>query len=264
MHAVEQKDLPIGIYDSGMGGISVLREAVRQMPAERYIYFGDDLHAPYGTKDENTIRDLSLACADFLNEKGVKMMVIACNTATSVVVQTMRERYRLPVISMEPAIKPPADKYPDGAIAVFATPATLRQARYGALMDRLGIRGRIRNIACDRLASLVERAPLDGNEIHAYIRDRMHMLEEEENVCAIVLGCTHYTFAARAFQEEAVRVLGCMPEIFDGVSGTVRRMRQVLHEQDLLRGGEKTGEISLFTSGDAEVLARMHTFLALP
>lgn len=103
---MKKRDLPIGIFDSGMGGLSVLKEVAKILPHEHYIYFGDDKNAPYGTRDEESIRTLSLACAEFLNKKNVKMMVVACNTATSIVVQTMRSLYKIPVISMEPAVKP--------------------------------------------------------------------------------------------------------------------------------------------------------------
>lgn len=254
---MSERDLPIGIYDSGMGGLSVLREAVQLLPNEHYIYFGDDRNAPYGSKDEQTIRELSLACAEFLCQQGVKAMLVACNTATSIVVQTMRDLYNVPVISMEPAVKPPADKYSEGTIAVFATPATLRQQRYLDLVDRLGVADRVRNLACDGLAGLIEKEESGSDHIRSYIRGRLSELRDDPNVCALVLGCTHYTFAADVFREEAQNILRGAAEIFDGVSGTVRRLRQVLREQDLLNPADGDGDILLYTSGDQETMQHM-------
>lgn len=254
---MSKRDLPIGIYDSGMGGLSVLRAAVQRMPDEHYIYFGDDRNAPYGSKDEQTIRELSLACAEFLHRQGVKAMVVACNTATSIVVQTMRERYNVPVVSMEPAVKPPADKYAEGTIAVFATPATLRQQRYLNLVERLGVRDRVRNLACDGLAALIEREDAGSDCIRSYIRERLRTLQDDPDVCALVLGCTHYTFAADIFRQEAAAVLRGALEIFDGVGGTVRRLEQVLRENNLLAGAGEGGDIMLYTSGDEKTMQHM-------
>lgn len=253
---MSKQSLPIGIYDSGMGGISVLRAAVRRLPGEHYIYYGDDRNAPYGLKDEETIRRLSLDCAEFLYGQGVKAMVVACNTATSIVVQTMRELYPVPVISMEPAVKPPADKYEQGTIAVFATPATLRQERYRALLRRLNIEDRVRSMPCDGLAGLIETEEADSPRIRSFVRERLSELREEPNVCALVLGCTHYTFAADIFRQEAAGMLRGALEVFDGVDGTVRRLEQVLAQSGLL-ADRSEGEISLYTSGTEETMRHM-------
>lgn len=260
---MRKQDQPIGIFDSGMGGLSVLKETAAILPHEDYIYYGDDRNAPYGIRDEESIRALSLACAEFLAQKQVKMMVVACNTATSVVVQTMRQLYDLPVISMEPAVKPAADKYDEGTIAVFATPATLKQKRYKALVQRLGVESRVRNIPCDGLAALIETASLDGPEIRRYVRTRLHKLRNEENVCALVLGCTHYTFVHDVFRSQAREILPGACELFDGNAGTARRIRQVLDEEGLLNPKRTLGSVDLYTSGNASTLDKMMRLLAL-
>ena len=113
-----KNEQPIGVYDSGVGGLSVLCEARKRLPHENFIYYGDSENAPYGTKTEDEIKELSLACGEFLFRKGVKMIVIACNTATSIVVQTMRERYNIPIISIEPAVKPALEGSRNGKIIV--------------------------------------------------------------------------------------------------------------------------------------------------
>lgn len=260
---MKTKELPVGIFDSGMGGLSVLKEVAALLPHEHYIFYGDNRNAPYGTRDEETIRKLSLACAEFLDGKHVKMMVVACNTATSIVVQTMRKLYELPVVSMEPAVKPPADKYEEGTIAVFATPATLKQKRYKALVERLGIGSRVRNIPCDGLATLIEERDPDGPEVRAYVRSRLRKLRGEENVCALVLGCTHYSFVRKVFSEQAGEILNGACEVFDGNAGTARHIRRVLAERDLLNPSRRAGSVDLYTSGDENTLARMTRLLSI-
>jgi glutamate racemase len=126
-------DKPVGVFDSGLGGASVLREALIRLPSENYIYYGDNQNAPYGEKSETEITRLAFGCADFLIGKGVKAMLVACNTATSAAIRAIREKLDIPVVSMEPAIKPACAEPGSGKILMMATPATTRLARYQAL-----------------------------------------------------------------------------------------------------------------------------------
>ena len=133
-----RRRMPIGFFDSGIGGLSVLMCAMRELPREKFIYYGDNLHAPYGSKTEAEIKELSLECGKFLYEKGVKAIVMACNTATSASVKLMRDLYNMPVISIEPAVKPACEAQGNGKVLVMATHATIAQQRYRALLSRLG------------------------------------------------------------------------------------------------------------------------------
>ena len=134
----EDKDAPVGIFDSGVGGISVLREAVRALPHERYIYYGDTAYAPYGTKSADEVLTRVLAISDFLLARRIKALVIACNTATGVAAQALRERLQIPVIGMEPALKPASEMRLGGSILVMATPVTLSQPKFLRLMGQYG------------------------------------------------------------------------------------------------------------------------------
>lgn len=257
------KDMPIGFYDSGVGGISVLRETVKLLPHEDFIYYGDNANAPYGAKTEAEIKELSIRCGDFLHGKGVKAIVIACNTATSIVVQTMREKYNIPIISMEPAVKPAAQKYADGKIAVMATPATLGQQRYLALLDRLGIQSRIINVECGQLAALVEEGRLDSPKIKACVYEKLIPLANEENICAIVMGCTHYSFISTQIHDVARKILKGNCEIFDGMYGTARQTANVLAEAGLLSGRQSAGEVAFFSSKGDSYMAILKRFYSL-
>lgn len=261
---MDRRDLPVGIFDSGLGGVSVLRECVKLLPHEDFIYYGDDLNAPYGTRSEDEIRELSLACADFLTDRGCKLIVVACNTATSVAIQMIRDKHAMEVVSMEPAVKPACETYPAGAIAVFATPATLHQKRYRRLIERLGIQDRVRDIACTDLAGLIENGDLQAPQVRAYIRDRMAELKNESAVNALVIGCTHYTFVSRIIEEEAKARLPGACEVFDGVYGTARRVRQLLERDDLMAQRERIGDVEYYSSGGALAVQTMEQFFAMP
>jgi glutamate racemase len=255
----KRENLPVGFYDSGVGGVGVLKETFKLAPNENFIYYGDNANAPYGGREEEEIRKLSLACGDFLYDKGVKMIVIACNTATSIVVKTMREKYNIPVISMEPAVRPAAERFPAGKIAVLATPATLRQKRYGALLDRLGVADRVLTIDCGGLAELVERGDLKDPAITDFIYRRLKDFRNEA-VCAVVLGCTHYSFIGRQIQRAAKDVFGGRCAQFDGVYGTARQVARVLAEEKMLSNRTEEGSTAFYSSAGSDAAMLLQRF----
>ncbi len=260
---MENKDRPIGFYDSGVGGVGVLRETVKQLPHENFIYFGDSANAPYGTKDEDTIKDLSMICGDFLYQKGVKMIVIACNTATSIVVKTMREKYNIPIVSMEPAVKPAAEKYAEGDILVMATPATLRQKRYHTLIERLGIQDRVIDIGCGNLAELVEAGAADDPNIRAYLCEKLSPFRNNKNICSIVIGCTHYSFVSEDIACVAHKLLKGNCEIFDGMYGTARHIARLTDELQLKSTRKGQGSIEFYSSAGEKTLGLYRRFFTL-
>lgn len=249
-----QNNLPVGFYDSGVGGVSVLRESVKLLPHENFIYFGDMANAPYGTKTEDEIKDCSLASGEFLFRAGVKAIVIACNTATSIVVQEMRQRYRIPVISIEPAIKPALEQHSEGGILVLATPATLQQKRYGALVERLNATGRVVNVACENLADLVENEFENKKILLDYLSGQM-LPYKDSDIRGIVIGCTHYSFISDLILQAARDVLGEV-DLYDGRFGTARHLAHVLEENGLLNDASTSeGKIQFFTSAPDEAAA---------
>ena len=238
------KNRPIGIFDSGVGGVSVLRDVMRRLPRERFVYYGDNLNAPYGTKSESEIRALAMRVAEVLMAEDVKALVVACNTATSAAVATLRETLSIPVVGMEPALKPASFLWKGGKILVLATPATLKQHKFQLLNEKYGEHALIR--PCAGLMEFVENGDLSGEPVRAYLRD---MLSDYEGVQldAVVLGCTHYVFLKRVLSE----LLPNVP-LVDGNDGTARRLTDLLEKGGLLReDGE--GGVRFMTSGDPAV-----------
>lgn len=235
---------PIGVFDSGVGGVSVLRDLVRLLPRERFIYYGDNKNAPYGTRSEEEIRALSLDVANWLLSRDVKAMLVACNTATSAAIQTLRERLSIPVVGMEPALKPAYELHADGKILVLATPATLRQAKFYRLYERYGEHAVA--LPCPELVEFVESGRCEGDEIDAYLARRFADVQGEK-LAAAVLGCTHFSFLKKALG----RALPGVP-LLDGNEGSARRLEYLLRENGTLReDGE--GSVEFFTSGDEDV-----------
>lgn len=234
----------IGVFDSGVGGVSVLRDLVRLLPRERFIYYGDNKNAPYGTRSEEEIRVLSLDVANWLLGRDIKAMLVACNTATSAAIQTLRERLSIPVVGMEPALKPAYELHADGKILVLATPATLRQAKFHRLYERYGEHAVA--LPCPELVEFVESGRCEGDEIDAYLARRFADVQGEK-LAAAVLGCTHFSFLKKALG----RALPGVP-LLDGNEGSARRLEYLLRENGTLReDGE--GSVEFFTSGDEDV-----------
>lgn len=236
---MNRKRLPIGVFDSGVGGISVLRELVRLMPDEQYLYFGDSANAPYGTKGLEQVRELTIRNIRLLLERGVKAVVVACNTATSAAVADLRKMYpELPLVGIEPAIKPAVEQNPGGRIIVMATPMTLRQEKFCKLMGRYEDQARIVPLPCPGLMEYVERGNLTGEDLQKYLTELFWSVDHEP-MDAIVLGCTHYPFARPVIRQ----VVGTEVKIYDGGAGTAREMKRRLQEIDLLRGTVGSGQV---------------------
>lgn len=231
----------IAVFDSGVGGISVLRHLRRLMPGERYLYFGDSANAPYGTKTKDEVEALTFAAARRLMTRGVKALVVACNTATSAAIHDLRETYPdTIVIGIEPALKLAYDRYHGGGIGVMATPMTLREEKFEALMHRYDRSCRVYKIPAPGLVELVERGQADSPEAESLLRELFAPYQGKLD--EVVLGCTHYPFAAKAIS----RVLGSGVALLDGGDGTARETRRRLAEAGLLENG--TGEVILTNS----------------
>ena len=245
---------PVAVFDSGLGGISVLRELVRTLPRENYLYFGDSLHAPYGTKTPQEVVDLSLQAADRLLAQGAKALVVACNTATSAAIGLLRQTYPdIPVIGTEPALKPAVEKYPGGRILVMATPMTIRQEKFQALKRQFDDQAQIIPIACSGLMEYVEQGILRGAEVEGYLLDKLEPYLKVP-IDAVVLGCTHYPFLRGAIR----RIVGRRPEIIDGSIGIARQLERRLEEQGLLNPGDVSGKVEFQNSLDEpEILGLM-------
>lgn len=237
----------IAVFDSGVGGISVLRELVRLMPEEKYLYFGDSANAPYGSRTTEQIRELTMEAVEALLERGVKALVVACNTATSAAIDLLRSRYpdRI-IIGIEPALKVAADRFPGGHIGVMATTVTLREEKFVHQMSRFSDL-QVSTIPVPGLVELVEAGKADAPETEALLRSVLTPFVGKLD--AVVLGCTHYPFAAPLIS----KILGEQTVLLDGGEGTARETRRRLQCADLLWGGP--GEVQMENSlHDPEIL----------
>lgn len=256
-----QKNAPIGIFDSGSGGISVLRTALRMLPNERFLYFGDTANAPYGTKTEEEVIALAKNVAEHLLHEGCKALVIACNTATCAAAATLRAMYPdLIIIGMEPALKLAHDLRPEGDILVLATPVSLSSNKYRLLYTAYGEHAH--SLPCPGLMDFVERGDIDSDELKAYLTDKLSPFLQNGNIpAAVVLGCTHYVFLKNT-------IAALLPKetlVLDGNEGTVRQLGRRLMQQELLAdAAPETDRVHIATSGDAKSLALMQQLLHLP
>ena len=251
---------PIAVFDSGVGGLSVLRELVAQMPSEHFLYFGDSANAPYGTRPTAEIRSLTLAHAERLFDRGAKALVVACNTATSAAIGALRARWpdRV-IIGIEPALKLAVSRHPGGCIGVLATEATLREEKFAALLQRCAENCHILKCPCPELVEFVERGELTGPALERCLAARLAPVLAA-GPDALVLGCTHFPFAAGAIR----RVVGPDVELLDGSAGTARETKRRLLDAGLLvQQGE--GSVTIENSLDSPaILALSRQLLHAP
>ena len=240
----EKKRQPIGVFDSGVGGISVLRELIRVMPNENYIYLGDSKHAPYGTKPLETVRELTFENARLLLAQGAKGLVVACNTATSAAVRLMRSTYpQLPIVGIEPALKPAALQKEHPRVLVMATPMTVQQEKFRQLMARYEEKAEIYPLPCPGLMEFVEAGDLESEKLHDFLLELLGPYLDKK-LDSVVLGCTHYPFARKMIQN----IVGDTVTIFDGGAGTAREMRRRIAVADLLNPSEEHGWVKFENS----------------
>lgn len=237
---MEKRNLPVAVFDSGVGGISVLREMVRLMPREDFFYFGDSIHAPYGTKSPEEIRRLTLENVAHMAERGIKGVVVACNTATSAAIGALRERYtQIPVVGIEPALKPAVMEKENAKVLVMATPMTVHASKFMNLMARFEGQATMIPLGCPGLMEFVEAGKLEGEELERYLQKLLYPYLSG-GIDAVVLGCTHYPFV----REEIRKVMGHQVHILDGSGGTARELRRRLEAMDLLTDRERPGEVT--------------------
>lgn len=240
-----RRNCPIGVFDSGLGGISILRGLTKVLPEEKFIFYGDSAHAPYGEKPVEEVQKLCLAITGKMLSVPVKAIVIACNTATSAAGAMLRNRYpELPIIGVEPAIKPAAEHYPDKNILVMATPVTLHLEKYRSLSERLEDKTTFIPVECPGLAAAIEKGDPDSPEIHALLEKFLGPYVGKAD--ALVLGCTHYPFIRKQIRS----ILGEIP-MFDSTDGTARELKRVLEKKDLL-SEEKDGTVVFDSSRKTE------------
>lgn len=247
---MEKKNLPIAVVDSGVGGISVLAELVKALPHEDFLYFGDSANAPYGTKTRAEVLAITQSNLQMLMQRGIKAFVLACNTATSAAARTLREEYpELPIIGVEPAVKPAALLCENPTVLVMATALTLREEKFNTLVDRFAHRARVLPLPCTGLVEMIEAGILEGEELDGYLQG-LFAPYKTEKIDAVVLGCTHYPHVRSAI---AAHFPAGTP-ILDGGEGTARQTKKRLSELSLLCERDRAGNVEILNSTQNEAL----------
>lgn len=233
----------IAFFDSGIGGLTVLKSAIALLPYENYIYYADTKNVPYGTKTKEEIKKFIFNAVDFLAGKNIKILVVACNTATSAAINDLRKIYKFPIVGMEPAIKPAIENNLDKKILVLATTFTLKEEKLENLIKSLDKKNKIEKLAMDNLVAYAERFEFNSMEVKSYIKNKLDTVNLEEYE-TIVLGCTHFIFYKQIIKELIPENI----EIIDGNEGTINNMIRILKGNKLLNH-EKESNIVFYSSG---------------
>jgi glutamate racemase len=249
---------PVGLFDSGIGGVTVLREIRAQLPRERCVYLGDTGNGPYGTRDAVWVRDRCRQMVDFLLDQDCKAIVVACNTATVIALADLRARYRIPFIGIEPAVKPAAARSRTGTIGVLATPMTLASDSLGALIARHARGTRVVVEACPDLVELIEQGIADGPAAEACLRPHVEALRGS-GVDVIALACTHFPLAMPLLE----RLAGPEVSLIDPAEAVARQLGRVL-EAEGLTSREVAAPTRFFVTGDPGLFMDIHLRLIGP
>lgn len=247
---------PIGVFDSGVGGLSVLKAMREQMPAENIVYFGDQGHVPYGARSMEEIQKFSEGITQFLLDKNSKLIVVACNTASAAALTYLRQRFSdVSFVGMEPAVKPAAETTKTGKVGVLATPATFQGALYASVVERFGAGVELFQDTCPGLVSQIEKGELDSKATRTILENALRPMLEK-NIDTVVLGCTHYPFVIPLIQQiagEDVRVIDPAPSV-------ARQAKRLLEADGIKNQSDVSGQVQFFTSGDS---ASMKSLLPL-
>jgi glutamate racemase len=247
---VSTSSSPIGIFDSGVGGLSVLRAIRSQMPEESVLYFGDQGHIPYGPRPMEQIRDFSEAITAFLLEKNAKIIVVACNTASAAALKYLREKFPdVPFVGMEPAVKPAAEHTQTGKVGVLATPATFQGALYASVVERFANGVDLFQSTCPGLVQQIENGNLMGEEPRQILNEALSPMLQN-NIDTVVLGCTHYPFVIPLIQQ----IAGANVRVIDPAPAVAKQLQRLLQATGLKNESQSPGGVTFYTSGDPEDL----------
>lgn len=248
----------IAFFDSGIGGISVLHEAMKQLPAEHYLYFADTLNVPYGPKSQNEVKRYVKEAIDIIIREDVKALVIACNTATSIAISELRSSYAIPIIGMEPAVKPAVEmnRSTGKRVLVFATELTLKQSKFTDLVSRIDEQSIVDSLPLPELVEYCESLNFNRKEIQEYFGNELAPFHLSA-YGTIVLGCTHYPFYKSLLRE----ILPEHIQIVDGSTGTVNRLIQVLRHSNLLQSQDRPNIKFMCSSNEPTYIHKMERAL---
>lgn len=242
----------IGVFDSGVGGLSILDEALQQLPHHNYIYFADSANAPYGDKPPQWIAERSLQICRYLMEQDCSAIVVACNTATAEAIATIRSTLDIPIIGVEPGIKPAAMQSQNGIVGVLATEATLNSDKFNALLATLPEHCQFIKQAGAGLVPLIEAGLIETPEMQALLRSHLKPIQDQ-GADTLVLGCTHYPFLKKMIRA----VVGDSMTLIDTSDAVVRQLLRQMHQQGLIVGSKHSPKLSLLSTANADTLEAM-------
>lgn len=244
---------PLGVLDSGVGGLSVLLHLRRNLPTENLLYLADQVHIPYGRREQQEIQQFTAEITRFLIREGAKVIVVACNTASAAALDYLRVIFpNIPIIGMEPAVKPAAAVTQTGLVGVLATPGTFNSHRYTSLMARYANGIHVYEDPCTGLVELIETGDLESPEIQSVLKQAVDPMISS-GVDTLVLGCTHYPFIMPTLRH----IVGDNVTIIDPAPAVARHTRNVLEQKNLLAQRVQTGTIQCYSSGDSERFAQL-------
>lgn len=241
---INKADRPVGFFDSGFGGLTVLSKVSKQIPEENYIYFADTMNAPYGTKSIRIVKKLVFKAAEILVKEDIKILVIACNTATGAAISDLRRMYDIPIIGMEPAVKPAVLDSNGKRVLVVATPLTLKEKKFKDLLERVDKDNIVDLLALPGLVEYAEKMNFDETEIISYLRTMLAKVEMSK-YGSIVLGCTHYLY----YRSMLKKLLPPGVKIIDSTEGTINRIKNIILENNFGAKRDK-GSIKYIVSGN--------------
>lgn len=250
---MSQQNQPIGVFDSGVGGLSVLRAMRQLMPEEPVIYFGDQGHVPYGPRPLEQVRDFSEAITRFLLDRGAKLIVVACNTASAAALHDLRENFPdVSFVGMEPAVKPAAEHTQSGLVGVLATPATFQGALYASVLERFANGVRVMQHTCPGLVGQIEQGNLDGVKPRAILEDALRPMLER-GIDTVVLGCTHYPFVIPLIKQ----VVGENVRVIDPAPAVAKQAKRLLEANGIKHPPGGRAEVHFYTSGEVDLLTSL-------
>lgn len=233
---------PIGVFDSGIGGLTVLSKIIKILPNEKYIYYADTDNVPYGTKPKEEVKKHINKAIDFLVSKNVKAIVIACNTATSIAIKELREKFNIPIIGIEPAAKPAVENRREKRVLIMATPTTIHEEKLKYLLEKLKAKEYVDLIGMPKLVEFAESGNFECDQVMRYIKEQLKGYKLDD-YSEVVLGCTHFPF----FKKTLLRIFPKETQIIDGSQGVADRLKYVLEEYELL--GNNSLNIEYYYSG---------------
>jgi len=253
MSSLIKSDAPIGIFDSGVGGLSVLRAVQRELPQEALIYLADQVHVPYGLRPVEQVRAFAEGIAHYLLSQGAKLIVVACNTASAAALHSLRQTFpEQTFVGMEPAVKPAAEHTHTGVVGVLATPATFQGALYASVIERFASGVTVLQDTCPGMVMEIEAGHLDTSEVRAILEHALNPMLAQ-GIDTVVLGCTHFPFVIPLIED----IVGPSVRVIDPAPAIARQVRRLLDSNVLLSSTSRPDEARYLTSGDPAQLAAL-------